>query len=148
MRRRINPHGPRATGSLDGLDYLEFTRRWLPDNSQSAVAATGKNVTGEFRGVHTSANRELGQDLAIIGIHDDQLLRLSTPDKQASLRDVHGHADRRAAGGGGPLIDDLHRLGVYHCDLIFIHEVDEGFALSIGGEKLRLAPKHHLRVGA
>src|ERR1035438_3339148 len=107
MGRRIDPHGLRAAGSLDGLDDLKLTRRWLPEDRQSAVAATGKNVTGEFSGVHTSANRKVGQDLSIIGIHDDQLLRFSTPDKQASLRDVHGHADRRAAGGGGPLIDDL-----------------------------------------
>ena len=94
MGRRIDPHGSRTPRSLHGLDDLEFTRRRLPDNGQSAVAATGKNVTVEFRGVHTSANREVGQDLAIIGIHDDQLLRLSTPDKQAALRKVHGHADR------------------------------------------------------
>ena len=94
MGRRIDAHGSRAPGSLDGLDDLKFARRCLPDHGQSAVAATGKNVTVEFRGIHAGANREVGEDLAIVGIHDDQLLRLSTPDKQASSRDVHGHADR------------------------------------------------------
>ena len=34
------------------------------------------------------------------------------------------------------------------CDLIFIHEIDVGLALPVGGEKLRFAPKLHLLVGA
>ena len=89
MGRRIDPHGSRAPWSLDGLDDLECSRRRLPDDGQGAVAATGKNVTVEFRGVNTSANREVGQDLAIIGIHDDQLLRLSASDKQTASRKVH-----------------------------------------------------------
>ena len=146
MGRRIDTHGARAPGSLHGLNDLEFPRRRLPGNGQGAVTATGKSVTVELRGVDASTNREIGKDLAIIRAHDDQLLRLSTTDEQAASREIHRHADRGAAGSGGPFVNDLHRLGVHNRDLIFVHEVDVRFPLPIGGEKLRLVPKLNRRV--
>ena len=93
MSRRIDTHGSRTPWGLHGLNDLESSWRRLTDNRQGAVAATGKRLTVELGGVHAGPNREIGEDLAIIRSHDDQLLRLSAPDEQAALRDIHRHAD-------------------------------------------------------
>jgi len=73
---------------------MESSRHGLAGDGKGTVAATGKGVAVEFRGVYASANREIGKNLAIIRTHDDQLLRLSTPDEQAASHRIHRHTNR------------------------------------------------------
>jgi putative restriction endonuclease len=106
--------------SLHGLHDLKFSTRFAC-NRKRAIAATGKSVAVELGGVHAAANRKVGNDFAIIGIYDDEFLRLSAANEQATMADIHRHAYWRAAGRDRPFIDDLHRLCVHDRDLVFVH---------------------------
>ena len=90
----------------------------------------------ELGGVNALANRQAGQDLAVICVHHNQLLRLAAADEEAVVLCVYRHSHRRAAGGNGPARDDLAGLDVDHGDLILIHQIDVDPALAVGGEEL------------
>ena len=145
VRLRIDAHRPGPRSRVDGLDDLELARRGFAGDGQGAVPATGKGIAVELRGVDARANRQIGQDLAVIAAHDDELLRFPATDEEAMMHYVHRHADRAAAGSGGPLVDHLHRLGVHDRDLILVHQIDVGFALG-GDEELGLAAQGDRRV--
>ena len=74
-------------------------------------------------------------------------MRLSATDEEPTALRVHRHADRRAAGGGRPFVEDLHGLGVDHRDLVPVYQVDENFPLAIGREELGLAAQLDGGVG-
>jgi hypothetical protein len=94
VNRRIEAHSSRTPWSLYSLDDLEFARRSLAGYGKGAVAATGKGIPVEPRGIDASTNRQRGNHFAIVRVHDDQLLRLPTPNEQTVSRRIHRHADR------------------------------------------------------
>ena len=89
MGRGINPHRARALQRLDSLDDVKFSRRGFPNDRERAITATGEVVSVKLRGIDSCANREIGQDLAVIGIHHHELLRLSAADKQEASSRIH-----------------------------------------------------------
>src|SRR6266852_5615413 len=104
---------------------------------ECAVAAARKCVTiEELGGVNALANGQAGQDLAVIGVHHDQLLRLAAADEEAVVLCVDRHSHRCAARGNRPARDDLAGLDVDHGDLILIHQIDVDPALTVGGKEL------------
>src|SRR5439155_7613044 len=114
---------------------------------QRAVAATGEGVAVvELGGVDAGADGEVGDHLAVVGAHDDQFLRVAAADEQAAVLGVDGHADRRAAGGDGPVIENVPLLGVDDGDLALVLEVDVGLAGAVGGEELGLAAEVDLVI--
>jgi len=54
MSRRIDTHGSRTPWSLDRLHDMEFSRHGLAGDGKGTVAATGKGVAVEFRGVYAT----------------------------------------------------------------------------------------------
>ena len=94
MSRRIDAHSSRTPGSLYGLDYLKLARCSLAGDGKGSVSATSEGIPIELRGIDASTDRQRGNDFAIVRVHDDQLLRLPTSDKQTVSRHIHRHADR------------------------------------------------------
>jgi hypothetical protein len=54
MGFRIDTHGSRPPWSLDRLHDMEFSRHGLAGDGKGTVAATGKGVAVEFRGVYAT----------------------------------------------------------------------------------------------
>ena len=94
MSRWIEAHSSRTPRSLYSLDYLESARRSLAGYGKGAVAATGKGIPVEPRGIDASTNRQRGNHFAIVRVHDDQFLRLPTSNEQTVSHHIHRHADR------------------------------------------------------
>jgi hypothetical protein len=68
---------------MNRLDDLELARRSFTGDRQGAVSATGERIPVELRSIHASTNREIGEDLAVVAVHDDELLRLPAADEEA-----------------------------------------------------------------
>src|ERR1035437_2614715 len=86
MRLRFNVHCPGADWSSHCLHDLELPGRTLTRNFKLAVSAARERLaTVEPRSTHAGTDRQGREHLNVVSTHHNQLLRISTSNKQSPL---------------------------------------------------------------
>src|ERR1700761_2911673 len=100
--RLVQTHRACPKRRLDDLFNAECTAM-LADHGKRAFTAAGESLPiVKLVGIDARADRKRTKHLAVVGIHDDHVLRLACADEDAMMRCVNGHARGMASGCGGP----------------------------------------------
>ncbi len=84
------------------MDHCELPGRRLAHHFEFAITAARKGLRAvELRCINASTNGKVGHDLAVVGIHDDELLRISAAHEEKPFFLVIGIPTRAPPGATG-----------------------------------------------
>src|SRR5580692_4366144 len=90
----VESHGACAAKCLHGLHNLIPSRPLACDRKGAITAACEEFVTIQLGRIHSLSNGEIGEHLAIFGIHHNQLLWISAANDQSTILPIDRNPDR------------------------------------------------------
>ena len=141
MSLAVECHGLRPNFGFDGLDDAVLVPASIANHGNGPIATGAKDVAGrriEGSGIHSFADRLLGENFTVLGIDDDQQL-VSATHKETLVFRVDRQTDRGFSRGKRPVLQHFELVRVNLRQFTLVFDSYEQIACSIDGRRFRLA---------
>src|SRR5271154_4761526 len=134
----VEGHGSSTALGLDRFNDRKFCRGVLVGDSEGAITTRGESITGKrikSVRVHSLADRNGAEYFAGVAIDKGHKL-VVTANNENFMVSVNGQARRRFARSERPSVFNFQSFGIEFDESTFILEINEDFALTVGGGEL------------